>query len=57
MELKDIISVPGMSGLFKVVGNNKNGFIVESVVDNKRSMISSTSADHDTGGYWSLYTG
>ncbi|HNQ61952.1 MAG TPA: DUF5606 domain-containing protein [Bacteroidia bacterium] len=42
MELKDIISVPGMSGLFKVVGNNKNGFIVESMLDNKRSMISSS---------------
>lgn len=42
MELKDIISVPGMSGLFKVVGNNKSGFIVESVTDNKRSMISSS---------------
>lgn len=41
MELKDIISVPGMSGLFKVVGNNKTGFIVESIIDNKRSMISS----------------
>ncbi len=42
MELKDIISVPGMSGLYKVVGNNKNGFIVESVSDNKRTMISSS---------------
>ena len=42
MELKDIISVPGMSGLFKVVGNNKTGFIVESILDNKRSMISSS---------------
>ncbi len=42
MELKDIIAVPGMSGLYKVVGNNKTGFIVESVIDNKRSMISSS---------------
>jgi hypothetical protein len=42
MELKDIISVPGMSGLFKIVGNNKNGFIVESMLDNKRSMVSSS---------------
>ncbi|MBP6335259.1 MAG: DUF5606 domain-containing protein [Bacteroidia bacterium] len=42
IELKDIISVPGMSGLFKVVGNNKNGFIVEAVTDNKRSMVSSS---------------
>ncbi len=42
MELKDIISVPGMGGLFKVVGNNKNGFIVESMLDNKRTMVSSS---------------
>lgn len=41
MELKDIISVPGMSGLYKVVANNKNGFIVESLVDSKRTMINS----------------
>lgn len=42
MELKDIISVPGLPGLFKVVGNNKNGFIVESVIDGKRSMVNSS---------------
>lgn len=41
MELKDIIAVPGMSGLFQVVGNNKSGFIVESILDSKRSMVSS----------------
>ncbi len=42
MEFKDIISVPGMSGLYKVVGTNKSGFIIESIIDNKRSMISSS---------------
>jgi hypothetical protein len=42
MELKDIISVPGMSGLYKVIGNNKGGFIVESLTDGKRSMVSAT---------------
>lgn len=42
MELKDIISVPGVAGLHKVIGNNKNGFIVESLVDGKRSMVSGT---------------
>ncbi|HRH66211.1 MAG TPA: DUF5606 domain-containing protein [Bacteroidia bacterium] len=41
MELKDIISVPGMSGLYKVVANNKNGFIVESLADSKRTLINS----------------
>ncbi len=39
MELKDIISVPGLGGLHKVIGNNKNGFIVESLVDGKRTMV------------------
>ncbi len=39
MELKDIIAVPGMAGLFKVIANNKNGFIVESLLDGKRSMV------------------
>jgi hypothetical protein len=39
MELKDIISVPGMPGLYKVIGNNKAGFIVESLQDGKRSMV------------------
>lgn len=39
MELKDIISVPGMSGLFKVVANNKSGYIIESLIDGKRTLI------------------
>jgi hypothetical protein len=39
MQLKDIISVPGMSGLFKVIANNKNGFIVESLTDGKRTLV------------------
>jgi hypothetical protein len=41
MQLKEIISIPGMSGLYKIVGNNKNGFIVESLQDGKRTMINS----------------
>lgn len=42
MEFKDIISVPGTSGLYKVVGNNKNGFIIESLSDKKRTMINAS---------------
>jgi len=42
MELKDIISIPGMGGLFKVIAQSKNGFIVESLTDNKRIPIAST---------------
>ena len=39
MQLKEIISVPGMNGLYKIIANNKNGFIVESLQDGKRTMI------------------
>ncbi|MFM9028728.1 MAG: DUF5606 domain-containing protein [Bacteroidota bacterium] len=42
MELKDIISVPGMGGLYKVIGNNKAGFIVESLADGKRTMVNAS---------------
>jgi hypothetical protein len=42
MELKEIISVPGMSGLYRIVASNKNGFIVESLNDNKRTMVSNS---------------
>ncbi len=41
-ELKDIISIPGMGGLYKVVAQSKNGFIVESLNDNKRLPISAS---------------
>ena len=39
MLLKEIISVPGMNGLYKILANNKNGFIIESLQDGKRTMI------------------
>lgn len=42
MHLKDIISVPGMGGLYKIVATNKGGVIVESLHDAKRTMISAT---------------
>ena len=42
MELKDIISIPGTGGLFKVVAQSKNGFIVESLTDNKRMPINTS---------------
>lgn len=42
MDLKGIISITGMSGLYKVVAQAKNGFIVESLADKKRFPISST---------------
>ena len=36
MELKEIISITGRPGLFKVVVQGKNNVIVESIVDKKR---------------------
>ena len=36
MELKEIISITGRPGLFKVVTQGKNNVIVESIVDKKR---------------------
>ena len=42
MDLKGIISITGMSGLYKVVAQAKNGFIVESLADKKRFPISSS---------------
>lgn len=37
MGLKDILSISGKGGLFKLVGQMKNGVIVESLVDGKKS--------------------
>ena len=39
MDLKDIISISGKSGLFSVVGKSKNNVIVESIIDKKRFPI------------------
>lgn len=36
MKLKDIVSVTGMPGLHKVLGQNKTGLILESVADGKK---------------------
>ena len=43
MDLSGIISVTGMSGLYKVISQTKSGLIVESLVDGKRLPIYSTS--------------
>jgi hypothetical protein len=36
MELKEIISITGRPGLFKVVAQGKNNVIIESIVDKKK---------------------
>jgi hypothetical protein len=42
MDLKEIITVSGYSGLFKLIGKNKNSIIVESLVDGKRMPVFAT---------------
>jgi hypothetical protein len=43
MDLSGIISVTGMSGLYKVISQTKSGLIVESLVDGKRLPVYSSS--------------
>ncbi|MBN2480802.1 MAG: DUF5606 domain-containing protein, partial [Bacteroidales bacterium] len=40
MDLKEIMSVSGQAGLFKFVSQARNGIIVESFADKKRSFVS-----------------
>lgn len=42
MDFKGIIAVGGMSGLYKIISQTKTGFIVESLVDQKKSIVHST---------------
>ena len=37
MDISNVIAIAGMPGLYKVVGQAKNGVIVESLVDKKRT--------------------
>ncbi len=42
MALKDIMAISGQSGLFKFVSQGRNGIIVESIVDGKRTHVSAS---------------
>ena len=42
MDLKEIMSVSGHSGLFKYVSQGRNGIIVESFTDKKRMFVSAS---------------
>lgn len=42
IDLTGIIAISGQSGLYKVVAQSKNGIIVESLTDKKRTAISAT---------------
>jgi len=43
MDLKDIMSVSGQSGLFRFISQGRNGIIVEAFSDKKRSFINASS--------------
>jgi hypothetical protein len=43
MDLKEIMSVSGQSGLFRFISQGRNGIIVESFTDKKRSFINASS--------------
>ncbi|MDP4290198.1 MAG: DUF5606 domain-containing protein [Bacteroidota bacterium] len=36
MDLKKILSIAGKPGLYKLVAQSKNGFVIESLIDGKR---------------------
>ncbi|MDR0437170.1 MAG: DUF5606 domain-containing protein [Bacteroidales bacterium] len=36
MDLKEYYSIPGKSGVFKMISQSKNGAVVESLIDGKR---------------------
>lgn len=42
MDLKEIMSVSGYSGLFRFVSQGRNGIIVESFADKKRMFVNAT---------------
>lgn len=42
MQLKDIVSISGQSGLHKIISQTKAGVIVENLEDKKRIPVSST---------------
>lgn len=43
MNLKEILAIAGSAGLYKYVAQGKGGIIVESLVDDRRSLVSGTS--------------
>lgn len=43
MELKDILAISGQPGLFLYIAQSRNGFIVESLLDGKRSNATASS--------------
>lgn len=42
MDLKDILAISGMSGLYKFVSQGRNGVIIEGLIDKKRQNASAS---------------
>lgn len=55
MELKEILSISGQSGLYKFVAQSRNGIIVESLADGKR-MSTPASAKVSALGEIAIFT-
>lgn len=56
MELKDIASISGKGGLFKIVKPSRSGVIVESLDDKKKKMVVSAQNRVSTLNEVSIYT-
>ncbi len=39
MDLKEILAIAGKPGLYKIIAQTKNGTVVESLIDGKRSTV------------------
>ena len=55
MDLRTVLSVSGKPGLFKLIAHQKSGVVVESLLDGKRTAISS-SANVSSLGDIAIYT-
>ncbi len=55
MNLREVLSVAGKPGLFKLVAQNKAGVVVESLLDGKRTSIPAT-ANVSSLGDIAIYT-
>jgi hypothetical protein len=55
MDLRMVLSVSGKPGLFKLIAQQKNGVVVESLLDGKRTSIPST-ANVSSLGDIAIYT-
>jgi hypothetical protein len=55
MDLRTVLSVSGKPGLFKLIAHQKNGVVVESLLDGKRTAISAN-ANVSSLGDIAIYT-